>query len=101
MDSDAETNFLDTKVAQQAGIFLIPLGSNIPICALNGQKLANTSHQTIPLTLIPPGNHRESITFKLLCCSVNTTHRLIGLQVELLVGALSATLLFSVLRLPC
>lgn len=37
IDTGTEANFLDTEVAKQAGIPVVPLESNIPVCALNGR----------------------------------------------------------------
>lgn len=53
------------KWARQTCISLVPLEYNVPVCALNGKRLTNITHQTVPLTLLLSGNHQEVITFKL------------------------------------
>lgn len=66
IDFGAETNFLETEVAQQARVSVVPLSPSVPVCALSGRNLANISHQTGPLSLALSCNHRESISLHLI-----------------------------------
>ncbi|KAK7918601.1 hypothetical protein WMY93_009885 [Mugilogobius chulae] len=66
IDSGAEENFLDQRVAEQAGIKLEALRSPVTTLALDGRLLAYVTHRSEPVTLILSGNHREEIKFNIL-----------------------------------
>uniref|UniRef100_A0A8P4GRA6 CCHC-type domain-containing protein n=1 Tax=Dicentrarchus labrax TaxID=13489 RepID=A0A8P4GRA6_DICLA len=71
VDSGAEESFIDSAFVLQANIPTIKLPDNQPVNALDGKHLANITRQTIPLTLILSGNHREEISL-LVISSPNT-----------------------------
>lgn len=48
------------------GELLVPLESNVPICALVGERPAHISHQYVQLTQIISGHHCETTAFKLI-----------------------------------
>lgn len=66
LDSGAKENFLDEQVATQAGFRLEPRDKSCTMLAMDGRLLATVTHRTEPLTLIPSGNHRETIQFYIL-----------------------------------
>uniref|UniRef100_A0A8P4GPN0 Gypsy retrotransposon integrase-like protein 1 n=1 Tax=Dicentrarchus labrax TaxID=13489 RepID=A0A8P4GPN0_DICLA len=71
VDSGAEESFIDSAFVLQANIPTIKLPDNQPVNALDGKHLANITRQTVPLTLILSGNHREEISL-LVISSPNT-----------------------------
>uniref|UniRef100_A0A3B4BH69 Retrotransposon gag domain-containing protein n=1 Tax=Periophthalmus magnuspinnatus TaxID=409849 RepID=A0A3B4BH69_9GOBI len=66
VDSGAEEDFIDQRVAEQWGITLEPLERPLTALALNGQLLAKVTHVTEPVTLILSGNHHESCSFHVI-----------------------------------
>uniref|UniRef100_A0A8P4GJA5 Gypsy retrotransposon integrase-like protein 1 n=1 Tax=Dicentrarchus labrax TaxID=13489 RepID=A0A8P4GJA5_DICLA len=62
VDSGAEESFIDSAFVLQARIPTVKLPDNQPVNALDGKHLANITRQTVPLTLILSGNHREEIS---------------------------------------
>ncbi|KAI2643080.1 Retrotransposon-derived protein PEG10 [Labeo rohita] len=65
VDSGAEGNFLDIKLAQNLKIPKVELSQPISVVALNGQPLPSITHTTVSLKLITSGNHSENIDFLL------------------------------------
>uniref|UniRef100_A0A4W5RP12 ribonuclease H n=1 Tax=Hucho hucho TaxID=62062 RepID=A0A4W5RP12_9TELE len=66
LDSGAEGNFMDFKLAHRLQIPITSLTHKISVNALNGQELPNISHTTGPITLITSGNHTETLSFLLM-----------------------------------
>uniref|UniRef100_A0A8C1TX85 ribonuclease H n=1 Tax=Cyprinus carpio TaxID=7962 RepID=A0A8C1TX85_CYPCA len=66
LDSGAEGNFMDFKLAVQLQIPITPLSHQITINALNGQELPRITHSTESITLITSGNHTETLSFLLM-----------------------------------
>uniref|UniRef100_A0A8C1QKT9 Gypsy retrotransposon integrase-like protein 1 n=1 Tax=Cyprinus carpio TaxID=7962 RepID=A0A8C1QKT9_CYPCA len=66
LDSGAEGNFMDFKLAVQLQIPITPLSHQITVNALNGQELPRITHSTESITLITSGNHTETLSFLLM-----------------------------------
>ena len=66
IDSGADDCLIDHDFAKQAGIPLVPLSTPLSVTSLNGRSLGQVTHQTLPLSLVISGNHRETIQFKVL-----------------------------------
>ena len=66
IDSGADDCLIDYDFAKQAGIPLVPLSTPLSVTSLNGRSLGQVTHQTLPLSLVISGNHRETIQFKVL-----------------------------------
>ena len=66
VDSGAEGNFLDIRLAHELHLPISSLPHQISVSALNGQPLPNISLSTGPITLITSGNHTETISFLLM-----------------------------------
>lgn len=76
VDSGAEENFLDQRVAVKTGIKVEPLQMPFSALALDGILLAQVTHRTEPLTVILRGIHREMIRFNIL--TTQSTPLIIG-----------------------
>ena len=63
IDSGAEENFLDSGFVAQWGIPTIQLKTPMVANALNGQRLANITHVSTPVSLFLSGNHHEEMSF--------------------------------------
>ena len=61
MDSGAGDNFIDSSLVKQAHIPVEALHSSRTVNALDGRRLAEITHRTLPITLIISGNHWEII----------------------------------------
>lgn len=68
IDTGAEQNLIDFKLAKQLHLSLIPFDPPILAMALNNQVLALITHQTEPIILTTFGNHWEVLTFFTLKC---------------------------------
>ncbi|KAG1925678.1 retrotransposable element [Pimephales promelas] len=66
LDSGAEGNFMDFRLAHRLQIPVTPLSHPIIVNALNGQELPRITHVTEDITLITSGNHTELISFFLM-----------------------------------
>ena len=65
VDSGAEANIMDVKLAHQLGLESHRLTPSVPARALDGHLLGTVSHVTAPISLTI-GNHQETIRFHLL-----------------------------------
>ena len=66
VDSGSEANIIDTKLAHQLDLDLLPLSMPIPARALDGHEMGLVTQVTAPITLLLSGNHQEQIQFHLL-----------------------------------
>ena len=66
IDSGADENFIDTRLAFQLGLQILPLDSPLVANALNGRKLADITHVSAPVSLLVSGNHREQIQLHII-----------------------------------
>ena len=66
LDSGADECIMDSALARQAGIPLVPLEASLTTQALDGHSLGRVTHTTVPLTLTLSGNHSERIRFMVL-----------------------------------
>lgn len=66
IDSGAEDNFIDKRLAEQLGCELLPLTTPIQANALDGRLIAKVTHYTSPVNLTLSGNHHESISLHLI-----------------------------------
>ncbi|KAJ0022316.1 hypothetical protein NQD34_009806 [Periophthalmus magnuspinnatus] len=66
VDSGAEEDFIDKRLAEQFGIKLEALEWPLDAWALDGRSLAHVTLVTEPLTLVVSGNHREVHRFHVL-----------------------------------
>ncbi|KAG1956972.1 retrotransposable element [Pimephales promelas] len=66
LDSGAEGNFMDFRLAHRLQIPVTPLSHPIIVNALNGQELPRITHVTEDITLITSRNHTELISFFLM-----------------------------------
>uniref|UniRef100_A0A3P8R7J1 Gypsy retrotransposon integrase-like protein 1 n=1 Tax=Astatotilapia calliptera TaxID=8154 RepID=A0A3P8R7J1_ASTCA len=63
VDSGAEQNLMDEKLAKRLAVSLTPLEPPTPASTLNNQVFAYITHQTAPVRLITSGNHQEQLSF--------------------------------------
>lgn len=63
VDSGAEQNLIDEKLAKELEVPLTLLEPPLPASALNKQVFAYITHQTAPVKVITSGNHNESLSF--------------------------------------
>lgn len=61
IDSGADENFIDASLAAWWEPPFRPLTTSLVANALNGKKLADVTHVSIPVTLVVSGNHHEQI----------------------------------------
>lgn len=66
VDSGAEANIIDIKLARQLGLENHRLTPPIPARALDGHLLGSVTHVTAPVSMSMSGNHQETIQFHLL-----------------------------------
>lgn len=66
VDSGAEENFLDSDLAQQAGLELGSLETPLSANALDGRLISKVTHCTQPLKLLLSGNHQEILKFNII-----------------------------------
>uniref|UniRef100_A0A8C1X667 Retrotransposon gag domain-containing protein n=1 Tax=Cyprinus carpio TaxID=7962 RepID=A0A8C1X667_CYPCA len=66
LDSGAEDNFIDTDLAHDLNLPVLPLSRQIHVSALNGQELPPVTHTTEPITLLTSGNHNETLPLLLM-----------------------------------
>lgn len=77
VDSEADDNFIDGSLVDQAGIPVEPVPDPKEVNVLDGRRLARITHITAPLNLLLSGNHRETI--KLLVIHSPHTPVVLGL----------------------
>lgn len=61
LDSGADDSFIDTGLAERAGLPLEALAEPKQVLGLDGRVLARVTHRTALLALVVSGNHRETI----------------------------------------
>lgn len=54
---DSEENFIDSEFVKQLGIPMEPFENPLEARSLNGLKLFQVTHRTVPIALILSGNH--------------------------------------------
>lgn len=64
IDSGAEENFLDSSLAEQLQIPLVPLETPVEAHSLNGLPLAQVDEKAVPITLIIAGINQSYVTKK-------------------------------------
>lgn len=66
LDSGVEDNFIDGELVKQLGIPTEPLESPLESRSLNGLRLFQVLHRTVPVSLIRSRNHGEKTVFHLI-----------------------------------